>query len=147
MKRVKQCVKCSAKYSLSFFNFKNKGKNKRNVRCKYCTRQQVMTSYYKNRQHYLSYRRKRNKLLYTTVRIFVYQYLQNHPCVDCGISDPRVLQFDHVRVEKRMEVSAMARDYYSIKQVAVEMSKCEVRCANCHSIKTAVERNYYLFAK
>lgn len=106
-----------------------------------------MASYYKNRQHYLRYRRERNKLLYTTVRTFVYQYLQNHPCVDCGISDPRVLQFDHVRGEKRTEVGAMTRNYYTIKQVAIEIRKCEVRCANCHSIKTAIERNYYSFIK
>ena len=59
-------------------------------------------------------------------------------CVDCGIKDWRVLDFDHVNLaDKKLNVSRMARDAYSIEAIACEIAKCEIRCANCHRIRTA----------
>lgn len=54
-------------------------------------------------------------------------------CVDCGFKDhPAALDFDHVRGVKLLNVSAAK----SIAQADAEIAKCEVRCANCHRIKT-----------
>jgi len=54
-------------------------------------------------------------------------------CVDCGYrSHPTALQFDHVRGDKLNDVSRMN----TLKDALEEAKKCEVRCANCHSIKT-----------
>jgi hypothetical protein len=56
-------------------------------------------------------------------------------CIDCGYNEhPAALQFDHVRGTKRANVSALAAK--SWKAVIEEVRKCEVRCANCHAIKT-----------
>ena len=68
---------------------------------------------------------KRNKAL-------VRSYLLAHPCVDCGESDPVVLDFDHVKGGKVKEVSTMVRDGMSAANIRAEIAKCEVRCANCH---------------
>ncbi|MET0726344.1 MAG: hypothetical protein ABWY36_08335 [Leifsonia sp.] len=57
-------------------------------------------------------------------------------CADCGITDLRVLQFDHVRGTKVAAVSWMISTGRSIATVTAEMDKCEVRCANCHIIAT-----------
>lgn len=73
--------------------------------------------------------RKRN-------REFLNGYLSSHPCVDCGFSDIRALEFDHVRGEKEHNVSNMVNRAYSIESLQVEIDKCEVRCANCHRIRT-----------
>ena len=56
-------------------------------------------------------------------------------CHDCGYrDDPRALQFDHVRGVKLKAVSAMVT--YSLEHLIAEIEKCDVRCANCHIIKT-----------
>ena len=56
-------------------------------------------------------------------------------CVDCGYrDDPRALQFDHVRGVKMKSVSAMIT--CSLEHLIAEIEKCEIRCSNCHLIKT-----------
>lgn len=57
-------------------------------------------------------------------------------CVDCGEDNPLVLEFDHVRGEKKSNVSDMGNQSYSLKTIQKEIDKCEVRCANCHRIAT-----------
>jgi len=59
-----------------------------------------------------------------------------HPCVDCGECDPIVLQFDHTR-GKKFNIGDAGRKGLSLPVVLREISKCEVRCANCHQRKTA----------
>jgi hypothetical protein len=56
-------------------------------------------------------------------------------CVDCGTTDIRVLEFDHVRGVKVAAISNMMRDA-SFDRLKAEIAKCEVRCANCHAIVT-----------
>jgi hypothetical protein len=67
----------------------------------------------------------------------VYDYLLEHPCVDCGEKDPIVLEFDHVRGEKRGDVGNLIRSGRKWETILAEIEKCEVRCANCHRRVTA----------
>lgn len=67
----------------------------------------------------------------------VREYLQTHPCVDCGEDDWIVLDFDHVRGVKYKEISILVGHGYSLPTVVAEIAKCEVRCANCHRRVTA----------
>lgn len=66
----------------------------------------------------------------------VLKYLQEHPCIDCGENDPIVLEFDHVRGVKIREVSQVVRTW-CWQRILQEISKCVIRCANCHRRKTA----------
>ena len=61
-------------------------------------------------------------------------------CVDCGNDNDIVLEFDHVRGEKRGNVSDMSHQSFSIKTIKLEIEKCEIRCANCHRIATYERR-------
>tara|TARA_R110001592_G_scaffold328242_2_gene609693 strand:+ start:259 stop:678 length:420 start_codon:yes stop_codon:yes gene_type:complete len=61
-------------------------------------------------------------------------------CVDCGEGNPIVLEFDHVRGKKKMCVSDMRNQSYSIKTIQKEIDKCDIRCANCHRIVTYKRR-------
>jgi hypothetical protein len=62
--------------------------------------------------------------------------------VDCGETDPLVLDFDHVdRTTKSREVSWFIRRR-DLVGLAAEIAKCEVRCANDHRRKTARDLGY-----
>ena len=75
---------------------------------------------------------------------FVLDYLNTHPCVDCGEKDPRCLQFDHRdRTLKEFNVSKMIRDGYGIDRMLAEIVKCDVRCANCHAKRTCEQFKWY----
>lgn len=65
-------------------------------------------------------------------RVFVDEYLKNHPCVDCGEADPLVLDFDHVFGVKLKSISAMISAGTKLFTLKEEIMKCQVRCANCH---------------
>lgn len=62
-------------------------------------------------------------------------------CVDCGFkASPHALTFDHLpQYEKLFNIGAAIRSK-SKQAVLDEINKCEVRCANCHAIKTALRR-------
>jgi hypothetical protein len=65
---------------------------------------------------------------------YVFDHLVSHPCVDCGEVDVLVLEFDHVRGEKRFNIGQhKARAMAALQE---ELKKCEVVCANCHSRRT-----------
>lgn len=74
-----------------------------------------------------------------TVREWLHAYLLEHPCVDCGETNPIVLEFDHVRGTKIFNVGEATSKGRSLKRVIAEVEKCEVRCANCHRRKTYKE--------
>ena len=76
---------------------------------------------------------------------YVYEYLLNHPCIDCGEIDPIVLEFDHIKGQKIESVSKMIAQRTSISKIEKEIDKCKVRCANCHKRKTAKEQGWYKY--
>jgi len=88
--------------------------------------------YYGNKSYYLEKARKRKAL----VRDFVRE-AKNKPCADCGISFPYyVMQFDHVRGEKLLNIGNVTSNGASIIKLKNEIDKCDVVCANCHAIRT-----------
>lgn len=92
--------------------------------------------YYQRNKDKISASSKRNRPgLKEKGRLYLKEYLESHPCVDCGISDIRVLQFDHRDPdEKYMPVAHLTSSIGLLKK---EVAKCDVRCANCHMIRTA----------
>jgi hypothetical protein len=74
----------------------------------------------------------------------VLHILRRSPCRDCGERDPVVLDFDH-RADKRGNVSTMAT-WASLATLGEEISKCDVRCANCHRRRTLAGLRSYRIA-
>jgi uncharacterized protein YktB (UPF0637 family) len=56
-------------------------------------------------------------------------------CVDCGVSNHIILDFDHIK-DKKYNISRMIHDGFSWAAIKKEIAKCEVVCANCHRIRT-----------
>lgn len=102
--------------------------------------------YLKHRDEHLERVAERKRRVRTENRKAVLTYLLAHPCVDCGERDPDVLDFDHVRGEKRSEVTDLAfHNSLNWAAVEVEIAKCEVRCANCHRRKTRKSLGWYSY--
>lgn len=77
------------------------------------------------------------------VKSFLLEYLSKNFCVDCGNSNPIVLEFDHkTKKEKRFFIGEANCRGYSLKSVIAEVAKCDIRCANCHRIKTYEEEGF-----
>jgi hypothetical protein len=104
----------------------------------------------KNSEYYKAnyYKANKDKFLAAAERLAarnqeaLLQYLLEHPCVDCGETDPVVLQFDHVRGKKEFCIGNMMLNF-GIKRIMKEVKKCDVRCSNCHDKKTARDRNNF----
>lgn len=88
--------------------------------------------YERNRRAYIdraTARRKSNKA-------YIKKLKQEGACVDCGIQDWRVLDFDHVTGKKDFSISIGAGRGLSLERLHAEIAKCELRCSNCHRIRT-----------
>jgi hypothetical protein len=70
----------------------------------------------------------------------IVDWLKEHGCLDCGEKNPIVLEFDH-RGDKEHNISHMVK--HQLEKLKLEILKCDIRCANCHKIKTAKERGFY----
>ena len=141
---MKKCAKCGLEKNLLDFSFKSKAKNILHSYCKQCTRAQIKNHYDKNRQYYLKKTRSRNKELRLEILAYLYDFLLNKKCIDCGESDMAVLEFDHTgKIKKSAAVSSMIRIRLPLEKIKEEVAKCEIRCANCHRRKTARDFNWY----
>ncbi len=69
-------------------------------------------------------------------RIWLDKYKAEHPCVDCGESDPIVLEFDHLPQFRSLTHRSIGTLIGSIPAMLEEIAKCEVACANCHRRRT-----------
>lgn len=140
----KQCSKCKKPLPIDSFNFKDKKTGKRQSWCRDCHNTKNRQHYRDNKKRYLQLVKARNVRVRAENRHKLLDYLRNHPCVDCGKPNPIFLQFDHVRGRKKDSVSRMAATGQTWKTVMAEIRKCEVRCVECHILKTARERGHWM---
>jgi len=84
------------------------------------------------------YARVRENDTRNSVKRFIRNYKNSHPCADCDIIWPYyTMQFDHLPQFKKSFAISKFYDYTNdLIVVIAEMKKCDLVCGNCHSIRT-----------
>ncbi len=74
----------------------------------------------------------------------LWELLSVSSCVDCGETDPMVLEFDHLPpFTKDFDISrAVAGSTRSWGAILDEIAKCDIVCANDHKRRTAKRGNF-----
>ena len=107
-------------------------------------RQLAQRKYYEANKALVKARsRERTTRTRKLVRAWLFEYLKTHPCVDCGETNPIILEFDHrADATKHFNIGDVSHKGTSLRRVQEEVAKCEVRCANCHRKKTYREAGH-----
>ena len=125
------------------FNKNKARKDGLNTICRECSKIRSKQYYKDNPTKQKREVRKRAVKILSENRQKLWDYYSEHPCVDCGESNPVVLELDHVSGCKKDNIAVLIGGCYSWATIENEISKCEVRCANCHRIKTAKQFGWY----
>jgi hypothetical protein len=129
---MKRCRGCDRVKTPEDFNKYTKRLDGLQSRCRQCQNSADRRLYSNGSIGRRAKIRRRHAGQVTASQSFVQHYFQDHPCVDCGETDPVVLEFDHVTGVKRECVSVMVLSGFGLRSIQAEIAKCEVRCANCH---------------
>jgi hypothetical protein len=133
--RMKRRYRCKTEKTLAEFNRNSRNTDGLHSYCRECQKAHYRAN---KARHYSNVRRtklerlRRDRALIATVL--------RGGCVDCGFSDIRALDFDHVRGEKVAGIATLVKLGRSAEVIADEIAKCEVRCRNCHAIATSERR-------
>jgi predicted RNA-binding protein YlxR (DUF448 family) len=135
----RRCGRCGEMKPLDDFAWRRKAKGQRHNMCRPCHAEYHRGHYLANKQRYIDQAAAQKRRARLARTLFLVEYFKEHPCVDCGETDPVVLEFDH-RGEKSFEVTRKFAER-SWQSILDEIEKCEVRCANCHRRRTAMQRS------
>jgi hypothetical protein len=132
---MRRCGRCKTEKPVEEFAWRRQARGQRDNYCRPCRAEYHQEHYAANKARYIASARRRKIALIEERMQYLVAFLQDHPCVDCGESDPIVLEFDHLR-DKKFGISdgLQGRRW---QDVLDEIAKCEVVCANCHRRRTA----------
>lgn len=132
---MKRCARCLAERPVGEFNRNARNKDGRHSYCRACQK-----AYYRDNavRHKANVRRTSKARRQQALDVITARFSEG--CVDCGSTDIRVLEFDHVRGTKVASVGSMVRRGRALAAIQDEIAKCEVRCRNCHAIVTIGRR-------
>jgi hypothetical protein len=135
---TKKCRQCGQVLDVSCFGLKYLEREIRVGACRACVREMSRMYYLRNPASYKARAAANNIRIKAANREKLREYLQGRCCVDCGINDLVVLEFDHRPDEdKRDDVSTLVGRAFSWSTISKEIAKCDVVCANCHRKRTA----------
>lgn len=131
---MKRCIRCHVEKPIESFLPVSGRPGKRYGSCRECHFKGLEVWKLKNPGHK---KRENDKMRYTR-RDLLLKFFSTNPCVDCGETDPVVLEFDHIKEKgkKEFNIGDLIRRV-NIDKLVAEMQKCEVRCCNCHRRMTA----------
>ena len=125
---LRTCKRCNLQYPNEYFTRSIRSRNmKLTKRCYYCR-----------------VKLKQKKANHATLRACRDQwerFKETHPCVDCHLKNPNVIQADHVRGTKIMNCSEYVWwcTHGGAEAQRLELLKTEARCRFCHVLKSKGE--------
>jgi hypothetical protein len=134
---TKKCTGCGLPRPIDEFPIKHKKRGTRGTRCRACRSAYAKRHYQQNRERYLARTKKSRRRGRDAFWFWLMNYLRSHRCVDCGETDPLVLQFDHRDGTEKVDTIGSMISRTSWTTFLAEVAKCDVRCANCHRVRTA----------
>jgi hypothetical protein len=117
------------------FAWRSIAKRWRDSYCRPCRSAYKREHYAKNKARYIENAAKWTQSALVKRKRYLWQFFSEHPCIDCGETDPIVLEFDHLN-DKSFDIGRGFRNL-NWERVLHEMTKCEVVCVNCHRRRTA----------
>ena len=142
MRKAKVCPSCSRELDVSNFGINNSRRDGLQTQCRSCKKASQDKWYRNNRARHVANVARRRRKAETEIIKLILAYLQQHPCIDCGEDNPVILEFDHVRGDKRDSICDLIRRGCGWATISAEVQKCEVRCCKCHRLKTAKQFGY-----
>lgn len=134
------CANCKRTLPAQAFARSTARPSGRGVYCRACKRDYSREWYRRNKAEQGARVAANTKLYIERNRAFVNE-VKAEPCQDCGhCFDPEVMEFDHDRGEKRQTISDLVRRASSTANIADEIAKCDLVCANCHRLRTKSRR-------
>jgi hypothetical protein len=134
----RKCYRCGALKPPAEFAWRNKAKGRYDSFCRPCRAAYKKAHYAANRRRYIERAQERKRDLALERTLYLIAFFESHPCVDCGETDPVVLEFDHRR-DKLFSIG-MELSRRKWQSILAEIEKCDVVCANCHRRRTALRR-------
>lgn len=128
----KLCPKCG-----------NEKENPARSYCRECQREFDRDDYAKNKKAYIERAAKNGARYKQEMYEWLLKYFRTHPCVDCGETDPVVLDFDHRDGADKDDIVSKMICEKRYKAALKEVKKCDVRCSNCHRRRTAKQQGWY----
>lgn len=129
---TKTCTKCPQNGQQPLNNFAIKTGSQRSPICKACKRDYNKLHYQANKADYVS----KAKIRSQEVKDWLKELKTKLCCNRCSENHPATLQFHHTDPTiKEIAISKTIRLGWNKSRILEEIEKCEILCANCHSIE------------
>jgi hypothetical protein len=132
---MRRCGRCGEIKPAEEFAWRRKSVGQRHNYCRPCHAAYHRAHYLANKQRYIDQAQANKRRARREKTEQLLAYFATHPCIDCGETDPLVLEFDHVSDDKSFAVARAMSDR-AWAAILDEIAKCEVVCANCHRRRT-----------
>jgi hypothetical protein len=136
---MRTCVRCGKTKDESEFNWRNIKKGYLQSICRNCQQEQGRERYQNNPEGVKEINRNAREKGAEEAQRFLYEYLLNSRCEDCGEKDITVLTFHHTSA-KKMNISDMVSHGYAVESIRGELAHTIVLCWNCHMRREHKER-------
>jgi hypothetical protein len=141
---TKRCRDCQRFLSVEDFAYKYPQRAVYQSYCKIYQRRRSREHYLRNTSAYKVRVARNNQRTREGNRDRLRRYLSTQKCMDCGVRDLTILEFDHREpANKLRDVSEMVQKGFAWTTIVREIAKCDDVCANCHRRRTASQFDWH----